>query len=233
MQIHPEFPKHRRLDPKRRSEANVYDQLARSELPGHVLYELKASPNAPEVDFAPWIEGVGRFGVQNKGGDYTVENTMWYLHTAAGAELVPCPLTQTWDGAIGIRDALYRALNFKIFVIPVLLLTDMEPDPTIEEWAAGRRVQVLWGSHDLVNRLVAVAHEVGVKYPPTAEHIRREVEAVTGGLVLPDAPAAPPAEPTEPAEPEARQLIIQHVDTVNVYVSPAEAGSVLSHLSTG
>ena len=139
MQIHPEFPQHRRQDPRRRREATVYDQLARSELPGHGLYGLKASPSAPEVDFALWIEDEGRFGIQVKGGHYTVDNTVWHLHTPAGADLVSCPLTQTWDGVIGIRDALYLALNFKIFVIPVLLLTDMEPEPTIEEWAAARR----------------------------------------------------------------------------------------------
>ena len=231
MQIHPEFPQHRRQDPRRRSEATVYDQLARSEIPGHVLYELKASPKAPEVDFALWVEDEGRFGIQVKGGHYSLEDTQWRLHTAAGADLVACPLTQTWDGAIGIRDALYRSLKLKIFLIPILLLTDMEPDPTIEEWAAsGGRVRVLWGYRDLVNRLLEVAHDVGVKYPPTAEHIRREVEAVTAGLVLPDAAAPPPA---EPAEPEGRQLIIQHIDTLNVYVTPAEAGSVLSHLSAG
>ena len=227
MQIHPEFPQHRRQDPRRRREATVYDQLARSELVIDGLYGLKASPSAPEVDFALWIEDEGRFGIQVKGGYYTVDNTVWHLHTPAGADLVACPLTQTWDGAIGIRDALYRSLKFKIFVIPVLFLTDMEPEPTIEEWAAARRVRVLWGSRDLVNRLLEVASDVGVKYPPMAEHIRREVEAVTAGLVLPDE-AAPP-----PAEPEAGQLIIQHIDTVNVYVTPAEAGSVLSHLPAG
>ena len=230
MRIHPDFPPHRRQDPRRRCEAIIYDQLSQSELPGHGLYELNPGPETVEVDFALWIEGQARFGIQVKGGQYTVENTVWRLRTPAGADHVPCPLTQTWDGAIGIRDTLYRALNFKIFVIPVLLLADMEPEPAIEEWAAAGRVRVLWGSGDLVGRLLEAAHDVGVKFPPTAEHIRREVEAVTGGLVLPGEAAPPPA---APEEPEARRLIIQHIDTVNVYVTPAEAGSVLSHLATG
>ena len=228
MRIHPEFPPHRRQDPRRRCEAIIYDQLAGSGLPGHGLYELTPGPVAPQVDFALWIEGQARIGLQVKGGQYTVENTLWHLNTPAGADHVPCPLTRTWDGAIGIRDALYQSLGFKIFVIPVLLLADMEPEPAIEEWAAAGRVRVLWGSGDLVSRLLEVAHDVGVKFPPTAEHIRREVEAVTSGLVLPGEAAPPPA---APEEPEARRLIIQHIDAVNVYVTPAEAGNVFSRLS--
>ena len=51
MEIQPAFPPHRRQDPRRRAEAIVYDQLARSGLPGHALYELKALPEAPELDF--------------------------------------------------------------------------------------------------------------------------------------------------------------------------------------
>ena len=47
----------------------------------------------------------------------------------------PCPLTQTWDAAIAVRDAVYWALGFKVFIIPVLLLPDTQPDPLIEEWA--------------------------------------------------------------------------------------------------
>ena len=37
---------------------------------------------------------------------------------------MPCPLTQTWDAAIAVRDAVYRVPDFKVFIIPVLLLTD-------------------------------------------------------------------------------------------------------------
>ena len=31
-----------------------------------------------------------------------------------GMEHVPCPLTQTWDAAIAVRDAVYRVLGFKV-----------------------------------------------------------------------------------------------------------------------
>ena len=69
MNIQPQFPPHRRSnDPKRNSEAMVYDQLARSHHPGQALYELEAAPETPELDFCVWLEGVGCFGLQVKGG---------------------------------------------------------------------------------------------------------------------------------------------------------------------
>ena len=46
MNINPEFPPHRRNDPKRRSEAAVYDQLAQTTYPGQVLYQLKVAPSS-------------------------------------------------------------------------------------------------------------------------------------------------------------------------------------------
>ena len=68
MNIQPQFPPHRRQDPQRNSEAEVYDQLARSYRPGQALYELRAAPETPELDFFVWLEDRARFGVQVKGG---------------------------------------------------------------------------------------------------------------------------------------------------------------------
>ncbi len=53
-----------------------------------------------------------------------MDRTVWTLQTVNGKEDVACPLTQTWDAAIAVRDAVYRALGFRVFIIPVLLLTD-------------------------------------------------------------------------------------------------------------
>ena len=114
MNIQPQFPPHRRQDPKRNSEAVVYDQLAQCGLPGHAIYELKATPEAPELDFFAWFEDRARIGGQVKGGPYSVDGTVWTLHTAHGPEHVPCPLTQTWDAAIVVRDAVNRVLGFKV-----------------------------------------------------------------------------------------------------------------------
>ena len=73
---------------------------------------------------------------------------------STGWRHVPCPLTQTWDAAIAVRDAVYRVPGFKVFIIPVLLFPDTSQDRLIEEWAPQRRVKVLSGSDDLVDRLL-------------------------------------------------------------------------------
>ena len=68
MNIQPQFPPHRRQDPKRNSEAVVYDQLARSGHAGQALDDLTDVPEAPELDFCVWLEDRARFGLQAKGG---------------------------------------------------------------------------------------------------------------------------------------------------------------------
>ena len=68
MNMQPQFPPHRRQDPKRNSEAVAYDQLARSGHAGQSLYELMAAPEAPELDFSIWLEDRACFGLQVKGG---------------------------------------------------------------------------------------------------------------------------------------------------------------------
>ena len=220
MKIQPEFPPHRRQDPRRGAEAGVYDQLARSGHPGHVLYELKATPEAPELDFVIWLQDRGRFGLQVKGGQYSVDGTVWTLHTIRGTEHVPCPLTQTWDAAVAVRDAVYRVLGFKVFIIPVLLLPDTPHDPTIKKWARQSRVRVLFGADDLVDRLLELAGRTEVKHPPTADHIMNEVDAVTDHLIVPQQGGAS-RETVQ--EFTTRQVLIQHVDTVHIHVVQAGA----------
>ncbi len=131
-----------------------------------------------------------------------------------------CPLTQTWDAAIAVRDAVYRVPGFEAFIIPVLLFPGTPPDRLIQEWAGQRRVKVLFGSDDLVGRLLELADSVGVKHPSTAGHIRNEVAAVTNGLVV---PARDGGGQEAVQEFIARQAVIQHVDTVNIHVTSAHA----------
>ena len=115
---------------------------------------------------------------------------------------------------------MYRALGCKVFIIPVLLFPDTPRDPLIEEWAGQRRVKVLFGADDLVDRLLALADRTEIKHPPTADHIRNEVDAVTNGLVT---PARDDGGQEAAQELIARQVVIQHVDTVNIYVTSANA----------
>ena len=163
--------------------------------PGYAIYEIKPISRSPELDFAVWIEGVGCFGIQVKGGQNTKDGPRWLLHTVDGTEEVPCPIQQTWDASLAIKTAVKRRLGRKTFVIPVLLFPDMLPDPEIERFVeADGRVNLMWGEEDLVNRLIALPETDKVYNPPDAGQIVAEVAAVRPALDF-DAADAPDPEP--------------------------------------
>ena len=74
--------------------------------------------------------------------------------------------------------------NRNPFVVPVLAFPDMEPDPQIEAWAAQAGIHVIFGMESFMDRLVELAVNARVYFPPTAEEIAEEVV-----LVLPEEPA--------------------------------------------
>ena len=95
------------------------------------------------------------------------------------------PIPEAWDIAMAIHDVVQEHLRHKIFVIPVLVLTDMEPDAEIEALAAARNVAVHWGSPDnLVEHLVELAAERKVYVRPTSAGIAAEAELVLPGSTL-------------------------------------------------
>ena len=218
MDIHPEFPAHRRQDPKRQAELLVYEQLRESNLPGMALYEARPHRNCRELDFAIWLEDVARFGGQVKGGVYRIEKGVWYLATPTGEERKASPMKQLWDSTMGLHDFLQERVSGgrNPFIVPVLIFPNMDHDDDIEAWAVQAGVQVLFRAGRLVERLVDLAATCKVYFPPTAPEIVEEVELVIPGQGVPvDPPAA--------IELQARQVVIQHASLVNVYTMPAEA----------
>ena len=87
MRIQPEFPDYRYQDPKRAAELRVYQEIARSQIPGQALYEVNATRHTPQVDFLVWVKAVACFAVSVKGGTYSVDNGNLFLRTPEG--LVP------------------------------------------------------------------------------------------------------------------------------------------------
>lgn len=65
-----EFPPKRRRKPKRRAERRIFEALANSPLDGFAYYEWRRDYYDGEVDFAIWVEGLGRAALQVKGGHY-------------------------------------------------------------------------------------------------------------------------------------------------------------------
>ena len=235
-----EFPEERRRDPKRRAEATVFDTLAECQRAGHVLYEWGAPGRPHRTDFALWLEGVGRYAIEVKGGGYTLrtESDRWYLQTPDGdLAAKSSPLQQADDAAMNLRNEIHEQTGYKVFVIPVVVFPDMAPDPVIQKYAQRTNVQVIWGAEYLLTDLDAAARRVGIDHPPRASYIRNEVRAVTGGAnadgngarsgeTRTDAPAAPPVEQLEVSGVagitinHVEQFIAQRVERLIVQQSP-------------
>ena len=183
MQLYPPFPTCREDTPKRQAEKQIYQALAASDLEGYVLYEAKPLANAPQIDFAVWIVGVGIFGIQVKGGQYVLVEGQWFLITDKGRFLRESPVPGTWDAAIAIRDVVQEMLHQSIFVTPVLAMPSMERDPGIEALAGSRNVAMHWGDPSLiVDNLVQLAIDRKIHVTPTPASIAAQVQLVEPAL---------------------------------------------------
>ena len=182
-----EFPSGRRKDPKRRAERRVYEALANANRRGFCYYEWRKGYQCIELDFAVWIDGLGRFVLQVKGGRYVLIDGEWHLKKREGFQPVrSCPLDEAWLGALDLHDDIEdRACTpYNPYVIPVVVFTDMtEPDPSIENLARRKGVYVVWGSGNLLEDLAEIRLSRSVSDRLPMDRIAREVAAVTDGLI--------------------------------------------------
>ena len=215
MEIHPVFRENRLHDPQRHSELAVYRELACSAKPGAALYEPQLGRNCRGVDFAVWLEGIGRLAIEVKGGQYRLCQGEWMLSTPDGDEPKDNPVRQLWDGAMSLRDCIGGRVGQKPFIVSALVFPDMVPHPEIEHWLSTSSGHVIWGAANLVERLADLAREQHVKYPPTSAEVRREVAALYPGLAGPEEAPTPDGWGID-----TRQVIIQHVEHLHLHTSP-------------
>ena len=236
MQIYPEqFPLNHRTDPKRQAEGRIFDAIQSSCQPGFTYFEWKRDRRSPEVDFALWLLGVGRFSIEVKGGQRSLRNGKWYLATQHGRQETASPSRQAWRAAMALREEMVETLDDdNAFIIAVLYFADMEPDPVIAAMAEREHTHVIWGTDNPFQRLEEIAAATPVYFPPNAEDIRREVAAVTGNQILyhgqdpdqehRDEQLPPPAQPEIPVVPQlgiaTGSVTIHHVDTVIIQPAP-------------
>ena len=237
MLTQPDFPSHRRRDPLRLAELQgvhrIHEQRPRRSRP---LTRSRPRATRPELDFAVLLEGVAIYGAQVKGGQHVITRGQWQRITDDGPVNIPCPMKITWDAALQIREAVKRLLGRKVFVIAVLIFPDMEPNPDIELRAENDRVKVLFGTDNLVERLVDLVADEEIFNPPTAWLVDEVAEALMPFLrngdddqpdLLPNRPEPGP-KPDQPGQAErvaimdltGRPLEVRHADVVNVYQAP-------------
>ena len=217
------FPKEYEDNPLRRAERRVYEELLACGLPGLFIYEWKRDKHTAELDFVIWIEGVGLFALQVKGGRYRFQkqngDNLWQLMIDGTWERVPSPIRQTWSGTEGLLKALPKRNGYRTFVLPVLLFPDMDDlGVDIEAEANRQKVYVLADEPGLADKLAAIAHERKVHVPPDADAIDTDARALTGGDVsyLPgheDEDAADPSRKRDkPSTLESDRGDIRHVE---------------------
>ena len=187
MRMYPrEFPSGRRRKPKRQAERRVYEALAGSDRRGFCYYEWRKGYEHIELDFAVWIEGLGRFALQVKGGRYLLIDGEWRLKTRDGVQPVrSSPLDEAWLGALDLHDDIEELAEtaYNPFVIPVLAFPDMAPDEAIRNLAKRKGVYPVWGTGHLMADLAEIVRSRGVHQLLTAARIADEVFAVTDGLI--------------------------------------------------
>ena len=134
---------------------------------------------------------------------------------------------------MSLREEIVETLeDDNAYILAVLMLADMKPDPAIAAMAEREHTHVIWGTDNPFERLEEIAAATPVYFPPNAEDIRREVAAVTGNQILyrgqdPDhreGQLPPPAQPEIPMVPQlgiaTGSVTIQHVDTVIIQPAP-------------
>ena len=187
MRMYPrEFPSGRRRNPKRQAERRIFEALAGINHQGFCYYEWRKGYERIELDYAVWIEALGRFALQVKGGRYLLIDGEWYLKTRAGLQPVKsCPLDETKLAALDLHDDIKECAHtvYKPFTVPVLVFPDMEPDRAIEQLARRTGVYVVWGVGNLLADLEEIVRSRSVSDGLPMGRIAREVQAVTDGLI--------------------------------------------------
>ena len=210
MKIQPVFPLCYGEDPMRRAEHSIYTILEESEVPGRALYEARVLPHGRQIDFAIWLEGIGRYAVEVKGGRYVIdpETGEWYLITGEGRFRKDSPAIQAWTAAKSVPEVIKQRIGRGVYIISVLAMPDMERDEDIVTAAARHHVDVIFGTDRWVQRLVELAGPHQIVLPPTEAQIDQEVALVMPELALPA------------SAPHGPQVVIQHVDRIHIHVGP-------------
>ena len=205
------FPTGRRRKPKRRAERRVFEALAGSDRRGFVYYEWRRGYECIELDFAVWIEKLGRFALQVKGGRYLLIDGEWYLRTRDGVQpIATSPLDEVWLEALDLHDDIAERARtpYSPHVIPVVSFPDMtKPDEAIENLARRKGVYVVWGVENLLHDLEWIVRSRRVSDRLAMDRIAAEVLAVTDGQIRLDAPVEEESN-KRPARPPVLSLTV-------------------------
>ena len=195
-----------REDPQFKAWASVFDALSQSQRAGEVVCNFARVQPSGQVAAFLWLEGHARFGLIALGGHYSVDPAarQWFCHGPGGKAAAPDPRQRAADAAMSMRRQIHEQTNFEVFVIPVVVFTDMEPDPAIVREASRTNVCAVFGADRLLSDLDAALQRIEVRRPPSAAHIRNEAQALKVAFGIDDA-----AQPADPNPDTADQATVE------------------------
>ena len=173
-------------------EIEICQQFEQSDRSGQALWWPLVAPGDPAPDCLVLLEGNGRYALTFLHDQWSVRAGEWYHHAADGAVTPMGDVREAaWEAAMSIKDRLSQDRDFGCYVIPVLVFTDMTPDPDILEEMRGSKVRLLWVLDDLVAGLADLPAGDQVQKQLGKRYISREVGTLSR---RPDAarPAQPP-----------------------------------------
>lgn len=159
-------------------EIEVCRQFEQSDRSGQALWWPLLAPGETAPDCLALLEGNGRYAITFLHDRWSVRGGEWYRHDGDGAATPMGNVREeAWQAAMAIKDRLTEDRG--CYVIPVMALTDMTPDPDLLEETRGSSVRLLWGLDDLVSRLADLPEGDQVQKQLGKTQIAQEVEKLS------------------------------------------------------
>ena len=188
-----------------------------------LLRPMAKSAGDPTPDCLVFLEGICRFGLMLHDDLYSVHDGQWYCRASKDDVPAPVanPLEDAWERTMAAKDKMRETLDIGAFFIPVVVFADMEPHDDILNELRGRKVRVLWGTDDLVERLIELPTPNDLYPGLSSRFIQRQIDALTQ--------ETPPSGESKAHMtldlPDGASVVIQRVDVVNIYVAVAPGGA--------
>lgn len=195
-------------------EIEICQEFEHSDRSGQALWWPVMAPGDPAPDCLALLEGNCRYALSFLHDQWSARGGEWYRHAEDGA-VTPMGNVreEAWQAAMSVKDRLTEDRGRGVYVIPVIVLTDMTPDPDILEETRGSKVRLLWGLDDLVSRLADLPEGDQVQKQLGKTLIAQEVAKLSR---RPDAagPAQPP--PAATLTVSGGAVTIQDGDDVHI-----------------
>ena len=207
-----------------RAEINALFEA--SDRDGQVLWDPQLDPGEPSPGAVVFIEDTCRLAVKFVQSICSIEDGRWKAKDSAGGVPIETPLETAWRAAAAVRDAIKQRTGIGAYIIPVVVFVNMTESADILAARGRRKVRILWGTKDLLERLASLPEEHELQPQLNSDLVADEVAALSqpppdsGSTVAPASPAPQPAVESDISGLDlgSRPVIMQHVDTIHINI---------------